>query len=54
MNRWNRLVTLAVVLCATVAVASITGTISGIVTDPAGALVSGATVTATNTQTGVV
>jgi hypothetical protein len=33
--------------------ASITGTISGIVTDPTGGLVVGATVTATNTQTGV-
>jgi hypothetical protein len=33
--------------------ASITGSISGIVTDPTGALVVGATVTAINTQTGV-
>jgi len=33
--------------------ASITGSISGIVTDPTGAVVIGATVTATNTQTGI-
>src|SRR5215471_17044382 len=33
--------------------ASITGSISGLVTDPSGAVVSGATVIATNTQTGV-
>lgn len=42
-----------ILLSATVAFASITGTISGIVTDPAGAVVSGADVTATNVQTGV-
>ncbi len=33
--------------------ASIAGSISGIVTDPSGAVISGATVVATNTQTGV-
>jgi carboxypeptidase family protein/TonB-dependent receptor-like protein len=33
--------------------ASITGSISGIVSDPSGAVVSGATVTATNIQTGI-
>ena len=33
--------------------ASITGSISGLVTDPSDAVVSGATVIATNTQTGV-
>jgi hypothetical protein len=43
-----------ILLCATVALASITGTISGIVTDPAGALISGADVSATNVLTGVV
>jgi hypothetical protein len=40
--------------CGTVALASITGTISGIVTDPGGALVPGAQVSATNVQTGIV
>ena len=33
--------------------ASITGSISGVVTDPSGAVISGAAVAATNTQTGV-
>ncbi len=33
--------------------ASITGTISGVVTDPTGAVISGATVVATNSQTGI-
>jgi Carboxypeptidase regulatory-like domain/TonB dependent receptor len=33
--------------------ASITGSISGVVTDPSGAVVSGATVVATNVQTGI-
>jgi hypothetical protein len=42
-----------VLLSATAAIASITGTISGIVTDPGGAVVTGAAVTATNVQTGV-
>src|SRR5437868_8895155 len=40
-------------LTAVVGWASITGSISGVVTDPSGAVVSGATVTATNTQTGI-
>ena len=52
-------------LCAAVAVfaivlfalalasASITGSISGVVTDPSGAVVAGATVVATNTETGI-
>ena len=45
---------LAMVLLATViAWSSITGSISGIVTDPSGALISGATVTAKNMQTGI-
>ena len=43
-----------VLLTATFALASITGTISGIVTDPAGAVVADAKVTATNLQTDVV
>ncbi|HTP44738.1 MAG TPA: carboxypeptidase-like regulatory domain-containing protein, partial [Candidatus Acidoferrum sp.] len=43
-----------VFLCSAALVwASITGSISGIVTDPSSALVIGATVTAINTQTGV-
>ena len=39
-------------VCAT-AWASITGSISGVVTDSSGAVISGATVVATNTQTGI-
>src|SRR5437899_10327836 len=42
-----------VLLSGTAALASITGTISGIVTDPGGAVVAGASVKATNIQTGV-
>ena len=53
MKTYQRIVTCLVLLCATAALASITGTISGIVTDPAGAVVSGATVKATNVETGV-
>jgi len=44
---------LGFLVSAAIVWASITGTISGIVTDPTGGLVVGATVTATNTQTGV-
>ncbi len=44
---------LTVFMLAAVCWASITGTISGVVTDSSGALVPGATVVATNTQTGV-
>ena len=46
--------TSVVLLSGLVAWASITGSISGVVTDPSGAVVSGATITATNTQTGIV
>src|SRR5690348_3467485 len=53
MNNHKNLLGFLVVFCAVAAVASITGTISGIVTDPAGAVISGATVKATNVQTGV-
>src|SRR5438128_206462 len=42
-----------VLFSGTAALASITGTISGIVTDPGGAVVAGAEVKATNIQTGV-
>ncbi len=38
---------------AALAWAAITGSISGVVSDPSGAVVGGATVTATETQTGV-
>ncbi|MCU1296167.1 MAG: hypothetical protein JWO91_445 [Acidobacteriaceae bacterium] len=40
-------------LLATNLYASINGSISGIVTDPSGAVVTGATITAINTQTGI-
>ncbi len=42
-----------VILSVAFALASITGSISGVVNDPSGAVVSGATVVATNTQTAV-
>ena len=42
-----------IMLAAALAWASITGSISGVVTDPSGAVISGATVVATNTQTGI-
>ncbi len=53
-HRYSGLVVLvfvlfAVVLCS----ASITGSISGVVTDKSGAVISGATVVATDTQTGI-
>ncbi|PYX50447.1 MAG: hypothetical protein DMG76_34655 [Acidobacteria bacterium] len=54
MNSCTMPMIFLILLCATVALASITGTISGIVTDPAGALISGADVSATNVLTGVV
>ena len=44
---------LAFLVGSTIVWASITGSISGIVTDPSGGVVVGATVTAINTQTGV-
>jgi hypothetical protein len=46
-------VALGFLVSSTLVWASITGSISGIVTDPSGALVVGAAVTAVNTQTGV-
>lgn len=42
-----------VCLAVVIASASITGSISGVVTDPSGAVISSATVVATNTQTGI-
>ncbi|HVO60895.1 MAG TPA: carboxypeptidase-like regulatory domain-containing protein, partial [Terriglobales bacterium] len=53
MHRTNSCLVLFVLLGAVVAWASITGSISGVVTDPSGAVISGATVVATNTQTGI-
>jgi hypothetical protein len=45
---------LAVALCAISAVGqTVTGSITGQITDPSNALISGATVTAENTATGV-
>src|SRR5215471_284188 len=43
----------AVFVLVAVSWAGITGSISGVVTDPSGAVVSGAKVVATNTQTGI-
>ena len=54
MQSQKALALLLVLFSATVAIASITGTISGIVTDPGGAVVAGAEVTATNVKTWVV
>jgi Carboxypeptidase regulatory-like domain/TonB dependent receptor len=56
MNPISKVLTLAfflTILAATSVEASITGSISGVVSDSSGAVVSGATVTATNIQTGV-
>jgi len=53
MNNHKKIAGILVVLWALAAFASITGTISGIIMDPAGAVISGATVKATNVQTGV-
>src|SRR5215469_8874017 len=47
------LITFTLAMSSALVWASITGSVSGIVTDPSDALVVGATVTATNTQTGV-
>jgi hypothetical protein len=52
----SRFAVLCLALClflAGVAWASINGSISGVVTDPSGSVIVGATVTATETQTGV-
>jgi hypothetical protein len=46
-------IVLGFLACSVLVWASITGSISGIVTDPTGGVVVGATVAATNTQTGV-
>jgi hypothetical protein len=47
------IVAMSMLLVVTTAYAAITGSISGLVKDPSGAVVPGATVTALNTQTGV-
>jgi hypothetical protein len=53
-NSQRFLIVLAgILLAASVGSAGITGSISGIVTDPSGSVVPGASVTATNTATGV-
>jgi len=52
-SHWSAAAVLATIFLTTVlAFSSITGSISGIVTDPSGAVISGATVVATDTQTG--
>lgn len=53
LHRTHLCLVVFVLLGAVLAWASITGSISGVVTDPSGAVVSGATVVATNTQTGI-
>ncbi len=52
-QRASVLVLVGLFLALGLAWASITGSISGLVTDPTGAVISGASVVATNTQTGV-
>jgi len=53
-SSYSALVVLAgLILTASSVWASITGSVSGVVTDPSGAVVSGATVVATDTQTGI-
>ncbi len=54
-RRQGLIACLLVFLCgvAVLSWSSISGSISGVVTDPSGAVISGATVVATNTQTGI-
>jgi len=53
LNPANRVLSFLVLLIATTAVASVTGSISGTVSDPAGAVVPGVSVIAVNDETGV-
>jgi len=53
MSNYKKFAFFLLLLSGTAALASITGTISGLVTDPGGAVVAGASVKATNVQTGV-
>jgi Carboxypeptidase regulatory-like domain len=53
MLNYKKFAFFLLLLSGTAALASITGTISGIVTDPGGAVVTGASVKATNVQTAV-
>src|SRR5438067_482233 len=53
MSNYKKFAFFLLLLSGTAALASITGTISGIVTDPGGAVVTGASVKATNVQTGI-
>ncbi len=53
VSKFFTLVFFLALLATTSAEASITGSISGVVSDSSGAVISGATVTATNTQTGI-
>jgi Carboxypeptidase regulatory-like domain len=53
MNSCKTIMIFLMLLFATLAMASITGSISGLVTDPAGAVIPEATVQAVNVQTGV-
>jgi hypothetical protein len=53
LNPANRVFSLLFLLVATTAVASVTGSISGTISDPAGAVIPGASVTAVDGQTGV-
>ncbi len=49
--RW---ITCLILLCASCLLAQVSAVVSGIITDPSGAVVPGATVTATNTATGAI
>jgi len=53
LNAANRVFSFLVLLIATTAVASVTGSISGTVSDPAGAVIPGVSVIAVNDETGV-
>src|SRR5947207_3212462 len=53
MSNYTKFALFLLLLSGTAALASITGTISGLVTDPGGAVVPSASVKATNIQTGV-
>src|SRR5215831_2375368 len=54
---WGKSLSMAVVLlllCSVCVWAQSTGSISGLITDDSGAVIPGAAITATNTQTGVI
>ena len=53
MSNYTKLALALVLFSATAALASITGSVTGVVTDATGSVIQGAKVTATNTETGI-